>query len=91
MSSRAINDNNLTGYAVYEDTSEGETFTSKERCIMETAKLLKTQYLDSTGAYFYGLSIYDVNNKYSQKNGEPNLEWNTTINNIAFNILNVFQ
>lgn len=74
-SDRAKRDNNLSGYAVYNDASEGRSFESKEEAIMATAKLLKEHYV-SEGRY----DIYSINDKYTPVNGH---HWSNSINSIA--------
>ena len=64
-SRRANDDNNLTGYAVYSDSSKGAQFDSKRECILATAKLLKENYLIPEGPWYRGTSIYSVNESYS--------------------------
>lgn len=75
--------NNLTGYAVYSDHSEGTYFSSKEECIMETARLLKEDYLTSGGKYFSdGYSSYHINIKYS-----ADTNWCNKVENITYTLL----
>ncbi|EPZ59418.1 mannosyl-glycoendo-beta-N-acetylglucosaminidase family protein [[Clostridium] sordellii ATCC 9714] len=56
-SRRAIEDNNLTGYEVYNDDSEGKLFTSQYESILQTAKHLKENYLTKDSIYYNGLSV----------------------------------
>lgn len=83
-SSRAINQNNLSGYAVYSAGAEGRYFSSKEESIMETAKLICQQYLKPTGAYYNGVSIYDVNTRYCPNDGGA---WSSNISSIAYSLV----
>ena len=64
-SRRSIEDNNLTGYAVYSDSSRGAVFESKEENILATAQLISEEYLKEHGQYFNGYSVEDINKKYS--------------------------
>lgn len=87
-SERARYQNNLTGYAVYTDYSRGAYFSSKEESILETARLLSEDYLDPNGQYHNGYSLWQVNIKYSQENGQPNEEWSSVINSITNDLVN---
>lgn len=73
-SNRAKTQNNLSGYAVYSDSSAGKTFSSKHESIMKTASLIRNNYVDSDGRY----GIHDINEKYS---ADP--EWAENIQSIA--------
>lgn len=79
-SNRARNQNNMSGFEVYNDNAVGATFSSKHDSIITTAKLLKNNYLTPSGSYFYGYSIYDVNKNYCPVNGTS---WSDNISNIA--------
>jgi len=75
-SDRAKYQNNLSGYAVYNNTAPGRTFGSKHESVMETAKLLRNNYINQ------GLhSVSAINNKYSADNG-----WTNKIVSIASDI-----
>lgn len=65
-SSRSTNgSNNLTGYNVTSNSSRGTYFDSWDECVISTAKLIKEQYLTSSGTYYSGgFSIYDVGSEY---------------------------
>lgn len=77
-SDRAVNDNNLSGYAVYNDNSVGRKFASKEESIMETARLISEDYLPEGAKFHTGKSIYEINQMYS-----ADKEWNVKITRIA--------
>lgn len=62
-SSRAVNDNNLTGYNI-KSNSDYYSFSSRSESLLATAKLLGESYLSPSGKYYSGTSIWDVNNKY---------------------------
>lgn len=83
-SARANNgSNNLTGYAVYSDHSEGTYFSSKEECIMATARLLKNDYLNPEGEHFGGgYTSYNINLKYS-----ADTNWCNKVENITYTLL----
>lgn len=63
-SSRAVYQNNITGYAVYNSDAKGAYFDSKEESIMNTAELLKDTYLTPGGLRFEGYSVENVNTNY---------------------------
>ena len=63
-SSRARNDNNLTGFGVYSDSSVGINSETKRDNIMLTTKTLKKNYLTEGGSCYHGLSVYDVSISY---------------------------
>lgn len=86
-STRAVNDNNLTGYAVYSVNSRGKVFSSKRESILETARMLKTDYLDPEGIWFNGKSLWDVNKKYCVTPGNE-YKWANTINKISYKLQN---
>lgn len=82
-SNRTKNQNNVTGYAVYSDSSKGRTFSSIEESILTTAKTISENYINPNGKYHKGLSTYDINIHYS---ADPN--WHSTVNSISKNIVN---
>lgn len=82
-SSRAINDNNLTGFGVYSDSSKGINSATKRDNIMLTAKTIKNNYLTVGGVCYYGTSINSINIKYS---ASPT--WASKITNIGNNLIN---
>jgi beta-N-acetylglucosaminidase len=75
-SNRAINHNNLSGYAVYTDASKGKFFTSKHESIMTTARLIRDDYMDADGRH----DIRSINEKYTPVNG---YDWSNKISLIA--------
>ena len=88
-SGRTLNRNNVTGYAVYSDESQGKDFNSIEECILETARLLNEDYINSEGKHYNGLSVLDINKKYS-----ADKNWNSIVISIATdmkNKINEFQ
>ena len=82
-SDRAINDNNMSGYAVYNDNSVGKHFSSKEESIMETARLIAEDYLPQGAKFHTGKSIYEINQLYS-----ADKNWNLKITRIARDLTN---
>ena len=85
MSDRAKNDNNLSGYAVYNNSAKGAKFDTKHDSIMATAKLLRDYYLTPDGECFSGYSVVDVNKKYCfLQDGETiDFNWATQVTSIA--------
>ena len=82
-SNRTVNQNNVTGYAVYSNSSKGRTFSSIDESILTTAKTISENYINPNGEYHKGLSTYDINISYS---ADPN--WHKTINSISKDIVN---
>lgn len=80
-SDRTLRQNNVTGYAVYSNSSEGATFKSIDDSILKTAKLLSTDYVSPSSKHYNGLSVKDINIMYS---GDKN--WYKTINSISNDI-----
>ena len=82
---RAINQNNVSGYAVYNSSVEGTYFNSKYECIMKTAKWLKDEYLSPDGAHFYGYTTRCVNIDYclTEDSSASDYNWSRIINNIG--------
>lgn len=67
-SRRSIEDNNLCGYAIYNNNSK-KKFKSKDDCIVAMAKTLKNNYIDK------GLNtVYDVGKVWC-----PNDEWSKPV------------
>lgn len=81
-SNRAINNNNLSGYAVYSNISEGKSFSSKYESVLTTAKLLREDYLNTDGEYFKGVDIYSINDSYC-KTPKDTYSWSKNIISIA--------
>ena len=77
-SDRTQRQNNVTGYAVYSDSSKGVSFSSIDESILTTAKLLQTDYINPQGRFYNGLSISDVNIMYSS-----DAKWNSTVDSVA--------
>ena len=77
-SDRTLRQNNVTGYAVYSDSSKGVSFSSIDESILTTAKLLQTDYINPQGRFYNGLSISDVNIMYSS-----DAKWNSTVASVA--------
>ena len=77
-SDRTQRQNNVTGYAVYSDSSKGVSFSSIDESILTTAKLLQTDYINPQGRFYNGLSISDVNIMYSS-----DAKWNSTVASVA--------
>ena len=69
-SRRAIEDNNLTGYEVYTDSSEGRLFCSHYESVLHTAKHLSKYYLKEGAVYYNGLSVDAVQLMYCPDEGK---------------------
>lgn len=88
-SKRAVEDNNLTGFGVYYDSSVGLNSNSKRANIIRTASWLKNQYLSPKGAYYRGTSIVSINQSYAKNaDGSVNTEWSQGITTIANGLYN---
>ena len=85
---RAKYQNNLTGHAVYHRGAGGTYFSSKYESVMETAKMLKENYLSPDGIYYNGLSTVDVNKKYCFLQDEATIDynWSSSVNSIAHSL-----
>lgn len=88
-SPRAVYQNNLTGYAVFNSTAEGKTFDTWHKSIIGTAELLKQDYLTEGGVSFNGLSSRDVNTKYCFYEDKKTVDynWSVKINSIAYDLV----
>lgn len=89
-SSRAVNDNNLTGFGVYSDSSKGINSATKRDNIMLTTKTLKNNYLTKGGSCYHGLSVYDISISYCESTTwAPNITriGNDLKNNLTTNFL----
>lgn len=87
-SRRAVEDNNLTGYEVYSDASEGRLFNSQYESIMQTAKHLSKNYLTEGGSYFKGLSVDAVQDSYCP---DDQYNWHNKVDILASGFLKVYK
>lgn len=87
------NGTNLTGHGVYNAQEIGTTFNSGYEGILETAKLLKEDYLTPSGKYFNGYSVEDVNLRYClfQDMKTTDYKWSAAITSIENNFEKVYQ
>lgn len=83
-SNRARTQNNLSGYAVYSDSSKGRSFNSKTSSILTTAKLISNDYLNTNGKYYKGTDIFSVNETYCP---DDDYVWANNINSIAKDLM----
>lgn len=81
-SRRAREDNNLTGYGVYSDSSKGINKQTKEEGLLATAETLHERYLTKGGSYYEGTSITDVNKHYCVGD-----EWASAVANYAYQLM----
>lgn len=87
-SHRAIYDNNLTGFGVYNAHSEGINSNSKRENILSTTKWLKEAYLNPTGKHYNGTSVWQINMQYCLlANGKPDYQWAENIVSIGYSFL----
>ena len=69
QSRRARENNNLSGYAVYNDASKGKSFRTKFDCIMTTANLIHDEYLSKDGSNYNGSSVEAISKMYVDGDG----------------------
>lgn len=83
-SRRAVEDNNLTGFGVYSDSSKGINSHTKRGNILMTAKWLKEKYLTPGAILYNGFGIRDVNVRYCiGVDGNSDFHWSENISKIA--------
>lgn len=87
-SRRAVEDNNLTGYEVYSDDSEGRLFKSQYESIMQTAKHLSNNYLKEGGLYYNGLSVDAVQMSYCP---DKSNNWHNKVDMLASGFLRTYK
>ena len=85
-SRRAMEENNLSGMAVYGDESVGIIYSSQVECVYDTARQLKENYLSPDGMFHNGYSTYDVNIKYCASK-----DWYLKVNQIAYELLEKYN
>lgn len=56
---------NMTGMNVPTDDSIGTIYESRQACVLDTARQLKKYYLTEGASYYNGVSIWNVNLRYS--------------------------
>lgn len=89
-SRRAVEDNNLTGFEVYTDESEGKLFSTQYESVMYTAKHLANNYLTKGAIYYEGVSVDDVQIHYCPDEGK-NKEWEVKVDKLASGFLDVYK
>lgn len=89
-SRRAIEDNNLTGYEVYNDSSQGRLFSSHHESVLHTARHLNKNYLKEGAVYYNGLSVDAVQLSYCPDEGK-NKRWEEKIDYLANNFLETYN
>ena len=77
---------NMTGMGVPTDDSVGTVYESRQACVMDTARQLKKYYLTEGANCYNGLSIWNVNVKYSASDS-----WATKIINISQTLLDTYR
>lgn len=88
-SRRAVEDNNLTGYEVYSEDSEGRLFPSQTESILHTARHLKKNYLTKDAPYYNGLSVDAIQIMYCPDEGK-NKQWEKKVDKIASKFLSTY-
>jgi len=89
-SRRAVEDNNLTGYEVYSDSSEGRLFSSHDESILHTARHLSKNYLKEDGIYYNGLSVDAIQLMYCPDEGKDK-RWEEKVDYLANNFLKTYD
>ena len=89
-SRRAVEDNNLTGYEVYSDDSEGRLFSSQYESVLHTARHLSKNYLSPGGPYYKGLSVDAVQLSYCPDEGKGK-NWDGKVDKLATGFLEVYK
>ncbi|MGL4912372.1 MAG: glucosaminidase domain-containing protein [Romboutsia sp.] len=89
-SRRAVEDNNLTGYEVYSDDSEGRLFSSQYESVLHTARHLSKNYLSPGGVYYKGLSVDAVQVSYCPDEGKGK-NWDGKVDKLATGFLKVYK
>ncbi|MGL5331199.1 MAG: glucosaminidase domain-containing protein [Peptostreptococcaceae bacterium] len=89
-SRRAIEDNNLTGYEVYSDDSEGRLFSSQYESVVHTARHLSKNYLTEGAMYYKGLSVDAVQLSYCPDEGKGK-NWDGKVDKLASGFLKVYK
>lgn len=91
-SDRALYQNNLTGYAVYNSKASGKDFDNPGESILKTAQLLKENYLTPGAENFNGTSIQAVNKDYclTEDSSATDYDWARNINSIANDLEEIY-
>ena len=89
-SRRAIEDNNLTGYEVYSDSSEGRLFSSHQESVLHTARHLSKNYLKEDAMYYNGLSVDAIQIMYCPDE-EEDKKWEEKVDYLASNFLKTYD
>lgn len=89
-SRRAVEDNNLTGYEVYSDDSEGKLFPSQQESILQTARHLSENYLKKGAPYYKGLSVDAVQVNYCPDE-DVDKNWEGKVNQLSSSFLNTYD
>lgn len=89
-SRRAVEDNNLTGYEVYSDDSEGRLFSSQYESVVQTARHLSQNYLTKGAIHYNGMSVDAVQIKYCPDEGKDK-QWETKVDKLASGFLKKYK
>lgn len=90
---------NLTGIKMYTPTSRGEIYTSYKHNILDTAKLLRNNYVVPNSPRYneeYGPSVVGININYclypsGEHKGKPDFNWSENITAIANDFVNIYH
>lgn len=89
-SRRAVEDNNLTGYEVYSDNSEGKLFPSQKESILQTARHLSENYLKEGAPYYKGLSVDAIQVNYCPDE-DVDKNWEGKVNELSCSFLDTYE
>ncbi|WP_371025357.1 glucosaminidase domain-containing protein [Paraclostridium ghonii] len=89
-SRRAVEDNNLTGYEVYSDNSEGKLFPSQKESILQTARHLSENYLKEGAQYYKGLSVDAIQVNYCPDE-DVDKNWEGKVNELSCSFLDTYE
>ncbi|WP_270940735.1 glucosaminidase domain-containing protein [Romboutsia lituseburensis] len=89
-SRRAVEDNNLTGYEVYSDDSDGHLFSSQYESVVQTARHLSKNYLSKSGPYYLGVAVDDVQINYCPDEGKGK-NWDGKVDKLASGFLKTYK
>lgn len=89
-SDRAVNHNNLTGYGVYTSASRGARPDTKDQSILDTAQLIRENYLTVGAISYNGESVKNINKKYCFYGDQKTVDyrWTENVTRISYDLIN---
>ena len=92
-STRAVRDNNLLGWGVYNSSAVGINASSKYENLIGAAEFLRNEYLTPGGLYFNGYSTLAINQNYcfDETGTYVDDNWRISVNAIAKNFEWVYK